>query len=295
MAWSCTLDTGGLGDEAPPVAKGEVPQKAGDAICDLYFKCGCEDLDTNPYTSEDQCAADIAAGVRAQVDEGEAAELEYDAQCAGRIIEGLEDVVCGTATEQGLDGLIALGEKLQCKLFFGEAEAGESCSELQLSDGDSCVRDATCVDGTCEAIEVPPEPGDACDPQTQLCSGGAYCLDVDQVGSNTCEILPGKSETCLGVGDVCGEGFTCKQTTKTCTEAPANGEQCASTPFPCAVGLYCHPSNKCIALPPVGEACADVEPGAPRCAVGLTCEEDVCVRESALVCSLGPAIFTPLP
>lgn len=299
VAVACSLDTGGLGDEAPPVVKGEVAEKSGTDICGLYFRCSCDDLDQNPYTSEEQCANAVEAGVQAQVDEGDAADLEYDAACAGQILEALDGLGCDLPSEQGVGGLVGLVEDLQCKIFFGDDEVGENCTSLQLSDGDSCVRDAWCNDGLCEAIEAPPGPGDDCIPQTQewneLCSGGSYCIDADQTGDHVCEVLPGKSDTCLGVADLCAEGYTCKQTTKTCTEAPETGEQCASTLFECAQGLYCHSSDKCVALPPVGEACADVPDGAPSCASGLTCEAGVCVREAPVVCGVGPVIFQPLP
>jgi hypothetical protein len=295
VAVSCTLDTGGLGDEAPPVVKGEVAEKTGEDVCSWYFQCACEEEDDDPFTSEEQCANAVEANVQAQVDEADEAELEYDPACAGKSLEAMKGVGCDSATEQGIHGLVALGEDLQCKLFFGDDEIGDSCTSMQLSDGDSCVRDAWCNDGVCEALEAPPAAGDECEGPLDLCSDGAYCVDAEDAGAYSCEILPGKSETCLGVYDLCDVGYTCKQTTKTCTQAPEKGEQCASTPFACAEGLYCHSSDKCVTLPPLGEPCADVPQGAANCAEGLVCEQDVCVREAAIVCGLGPAIYLPLP
>ena len=287
---ACGLDTTGQGGEAPPVAKSEFPDKAAETVCGWFYQCNCDELDGSPFTSEDQCNAELGGDFQAAVDEGDDAELIYSAKCAGEVLEFLDELGCSRSSELGVSGIVKLTEALDCKLFYGEKEAGASCTSLDMSSGDTCVEDAWCDEGTCKAITQVPGPGDSCE-SGDLCSGGAWCVDVEGTGSFACEVLPAEGDTCLGVLDMCDEGLSCEQTTKECEEAPDAGSQCASTPlWQCADGLYCGPTNLCTALPPGGEACADTQFGL-RCDEGLICEEGTCVAEDPLACGIGPVIF----
>jgi hypothetical protein len=285
---ACTLDTGGLGDEVPPVSEGDVAEKGGETACNWYYKCNCDQLAGNQYTSEEQCADTIAAALQAAVDEATDAELSYDAQCAGEALAALEELECTSQSELDVETAVELLETLDCKWFYGEDQSGGGCTALMLSAGDSCVQGARCVGGTCEDVDVAPRPDEDCDGNGDICAGGAVCIDVDEDGQDTCTVLPAEGETCMGQADLCGLGLTCDQLDKTCEIAPSGGEQCSSTPSACAEGFYCHESGSCAALPPIGEACVD---GPQQCEAGARCDNGTCATEDPLTCAFGPAVF----
>lgn len=285
---ACTLDTGGLGDEVPPVSEGDVAEKAGETACDWYYRCSCDDLPNNQYTSEDQCADAIAAGLQAAIDEANDVDLTYDGKCAGRALAALEELECTTLTELIFGPDSDVLEPYDCKWFYGEDAVGSSCTELQLSAGDSCVPEARCEAGTCQEIELPIAPGESCDPEMPNCSGDALCLDIEGGGQWACTELPEEGQTCLGQQDLCDDGLTCDQVDKLCEVAPGAGKQCASGSSACAEGFYCHDSGTCAALPPAGEPCAA---SLPQCELGAMCDAGTCVAEDALTCNLGPNVF----
>lgn len=272
---------GGAGGCSDDIDREEAAGVVAGTVCSNYFGCGCEEFNDS-FTSAEQCRAEQEGEYQRAIDEGEAAGLIYDGDCVERLVDELDDLGCTTLSGIETGDLVRLLESQQCKLFYGERTGGQSCDELELSDGDDCVRDHQCDDGICKRIEPVPGPGEPCDIQyISPCTGDAVCVDLDEDGENRCEQLPAAGETCLGIADLCSAGTYCDQGSKTCTQAPAAGEACAPGILDqnrCSEGTTCD-DGTCVALPTGGESCVQ-----GRCAEGFTCAGGTCAAEAPLVC-----------
>lgn len=276
----CKADTGGGGDG---LAKDEAAEKFSEEVCASYYACDCTDFPPDIFTSEENCQAELEANILADIDTADAADLKYDEECAGRLLEWVDDLDCLSGSSIDLEDLGDFSAGLDCKVFYGDDEPGDSCERLD-DNSDSCVQDAHCENGTCVADESLPDPGDSCETAFfSLCTGGSICIDIDGGQDHKCEILPKSGDTCLGTLDLCSEGLTCDQSSKKCVTAPGAGEECAMAVIDdCAEDLYCNASNECTALPTGGENCSD--PG-NACADGFACNGmGVCETEQPLVC-----------
>jgi hypothetical protein len=275
---SCGADTKGQGNAVP---EDEAPERYSVDLCKLYYECGCEEfLAPWPFSSEEQCQNALEADAIGALDEGNAADLTYDGQCVADALALYDDLGCDALSDLPFDEILEVIYRVDCKLFYGGDEPGDACESLVESNGDSCVKEARCVDGTCEAAETAPGIGEECQ-DNEVCRDGAFCLDIDEDGTSVCEDLPGGGETCLGTGDWCDLGHACDQESKECAPAPAEGESCAPGPlWPCAEGLTCS-ADVCEPLPGGGEACA---PQWPQCAPGLTCSGGRCQTDPPVVC-----------
>lgn len=273
---ACKADTDSGGSGIP---KDDAPETFARELCAAYYDCECDDTRPNPpFTSQENCEAEIEAQLQSDFDRADDAELFYDSSCATQALEYFRNLDCRLAEEATLEDLSVLFYGINCKVLFGTDEIGESCELLNGNADDTCVQDAYCDKGTC--VAYPPSPGDDCDPALSLCMDGGFCIDKSGGSDNVCEVLPGQGELCLGTLDLCGPELACNQDDKTCQPAPAEGDACAQGAVtPCSNGLHCE-ADMCVANPGAGEACMQT----PGCAFGLTCEAGTCVTDSALTC-----------
>lgn len=103
------------------------------------------------------------------------------------------------------------------------------------------------------------------------CRGGLECLFVDP--GWMCGPTPGEGAWC---DDECAEGLYCAYPRRECTRWREAGEACGG-PLRCADGLACV-AEVCRPAPGEGEPCEGT------CALGYECVEEVCVRESPMIC-----------
>lgn len=279
------------GDGSSSVSEDDAPDVISTQACKLYFDCSCNDFfDPQFFTSEEACKTELEGILIGAVDQGQMAELTYDADCVGEVFDLYNDLSCTTPDGLDLEDLAALTEQSNCKVYYGDREEGQSC-ETTLEIGDDCVQGALCENGTCvsDPTTTLPDPGEECDTQfLSLCDGGAICLDVDGDGPepSVCTVLPGSGETCFGALDLCGEGLACNQADKACEPAPGEGEPCADVVLDrCGANLVCN-QDVCVALPTLGEPCVN-----NQCADGFACENDQCVESAALSCGYAPGIL----
>ncbi len=278
-AAGCSADTGGQGSGIP---KEDAPEKFSALLCDAYYTCECDDVvDPSPFTSEENCKAEIEAEALADIDTADADGLTYDEQCAADVLAFIDGLDCTAVGDLDLEGLATIIEGIGCKVFYGTDDVGDPCENLG-NDSDSCVQGALCENGTCAEIEQLPDPGDDCEGGFELCSEGAICIDIDGGQDHVCELLPPLGQTCLGTSDLCDIGLACDQSSKKCAAAPGDGEECAPPALSaCAEGLYCD-SDTCTELPGGGEPCS--MPG-NQCGEGFTCQAGTCVTDPPIVCA----------
>ena len=272
----CKAETGGGGSGIP---KDEAPEEFAELVCGAYYSCDCTDHNNNPpFTSEDNCKAEIEANALADIDTADDADLIYDEACARVTYDFLDDLDCDTWSGLTLDQLTTLLAGFDCKIWHGTDEPGDNCEWLD-TNADSCVETATCQNGTCVESSKK-DPGDDCG-QGDVCTGGSICTDISGGNDNKCELLPKTGETCLGMADLCDIGLTCNQTDKVCEVAPAAGETCAPPGISvCAEDLYCD-MDTCTDLPTGGEACTP----ANQCAPGFGCRAGQCETEAPIICT----------
>lgn len=276
---ACKADTDSGGSGIP---KNEAPETFAKELCAAYYECQCDDdLNNSPFTSQENCEAEIEAAIQADVDRADEADLFYDSTCARDALDFFEGLGCTALGDLSLAELSEVTGGIGCKAFYGTDEVGEACESI--NNDDTCVQGATCEQGTCAAIDALPEPGEACSPAFSLCAEGALCIDIEGGTNNTCEILPDIGETCLGTADICALGLACDQAEKTCALAPGDGEACAPPAISqCGDDLYCD-TDTCAPQPTGGEACMPF-PG-PGCGEGFTCTNNTCVVEPAIICT----------
>lgn len=283
LAGACK-DDGGTG----PVAEDDAPQRVAAAVCDAWASCMCQDFAAfaDRFDSDADCRTEIAEGLQDDLDAGNEAMLTYHGACIGLSIDAVARVDCSTLFEVLLDDeLIMASEDLQaCKLFYGEGEAGDACTEPDGGPGDSCGSDLVCNAGTCAIRESAGAEGEDCEGLGQGdCRDGLVCLDVDGDGQDTCTDLPLAGETCLGTGDLCDIEAYCDQADKTCRALPAAGADCA--PFASVLGATCTTGSLCVddvceLAPAPGEACMGV------CQLGASCSNGTCAKDPPLICQI---------
>lgn len=277
VAFSCTSpDTSGDGSGVP---KDEAPEKFAQVLCAAYYSCDCTDHNADPpFSSEENCLLTIEAEAQSDIDAADEEELIYDKECAEQLLDFFDDLDCDTLSALSFEQLAIVAAGLECKVFHGTDDPGDSCESLSTMS-DTCVEDALCTNGIC--VESPRKgPGDACS-QGDVCTEGSICIDISGGNDNTCELLPDLGDTCLGAADLCNVGLTCDQETKACAVAPGSGEDCAAAYFDvCAEGLYCD-ADVCTELPGGGEQCTQ----RGDCADGFECRAGTCQTAAPMICA----------
>lgn len=289
--WGAVMMALGLGAIAAGACKDDegisaqdAPDAIANAACDWFYACECEELDDPPYSSPENCRLEIAGDIQSAIDEGNEAELVYEPRCARLLLDAIDTVGCASLGELILDPDL-LGEAQaigDCKLFHGDRAGGQSCSELEHSNGDDCLPELTCIDEVCRSVANNLSVGEPCEGGDNRCASGLICLDINGGNDPVCEDLPEGGQTCKGTLDLCARQFYCEQSSKTCTPLPGAGEPCA--PFPnylqarCADNTVCD-QDMCEPAPTGGEACL------VTCAQGFVCDEFVCKVAPAVACS----------
>jgi hypothetical protein len=293
-----------------PIEREKVAIDISEVVCEAYASCTCP-LDA--IESADECATAIQPSLERAIVEAEQYGLHYFDRCLGKTQKLMEALGCGAefdATDENLQKLQF--EASVCKLFAGEAQRGDPCTNVGgvalTSLGDTCAHDLVCGGGIC--ISWPDSRGDICE-GIGVCPPQLACTDPDADGVRTCE-KPGESgDECnphdFGAG--CGPDLFCSETGRTCVDLPSTGmpcvdgtcasgnacvgDVCAALPGTgqqcpqgiCAEGLQCNPtSGTCASLPTAGQNCLG---GFGGCAIGLVCASNgVCEAAPAFVCSV---------
>lgn len=270
-------DDGGGGSSVGPVPEDEAPQTAVSVICTQFEGCGCDP----PNAAPDGCEASIDEQVRQAQGDAVAAGLEYDGDCMGRYLSARQDLECRTGDDLTLEQLVQLARQTECKVFYGTAEPGQPCVEID-DLGDSCARNAVCYESLCVAITAPAALGEECNPALELsaCTSGAFCVDIDLDQQPTCVKIPAAGDPCLTALQLCDDGLACQD--GTCVVAPGEGEAChMGGGNPCASGLGCNLETfVCETLPQGGEDCTFY------CADGFDCLGGRCVAQEPTICDV---------
>lgn len=249
----------------------KVDERFAEAWCDYRSECG-------EFPDRDTCMEvtfrDQATYLQAAVDAGRVVYHRARARRCVRAIKGLEclrsedvDAAIGEACAGIFEGQVAPE---------GPCMLNEECvGELSRCGFDPNCGDACCP-GTCRYIDGPMEIGEPCT-ATSTCVRGATC---DQ---GTCVALPGPGEPCAG--SLCAAGSACSYDTFTCAERRPVGSACAFDQE-CVASAYCAPDNTCTAMVDTGEFCDDdrgcIRPGdtceygscRPPAAPGEPCTDD---------------------
>lgn len=280
LSTSCGDGDGGASGpiDGDPVPPDDAPDAAASTFCTAWVDCDCADY-SDQFMTAAECDAAIEADVAAQIEAGEAAGLEYDAECFGDLLAAYESIECRSIADVIDDVEAFVDLYATCKPFHGDDAAGEPCTEPEDVSGDSCAQGLACEDGVCRSRVLVDEGAD-CMPG-DICASGSYCVPVETADAYVCTALPGLGSTCLGVLDLCDAETYCDQGTKNCIALPAIGQACAATggifQNRCAGDGVCE-DETCVAPPAAGEPCTD------RCASGSSCVDDVCRVEPPLIC-----------
>jgi hypothetical protein len=272
LASACSEDGG-------TISAADTPSTWAEALCDGYYRCGC-DADSQRFSSRADCEAEFTAWLQEDIDQGEAAGLMFDESCSGDYVDSLAELGCSTLTDLTYAGTLATYTSL-CKLFYGTKAPGESCETVDL--GDDCNLDGRCQNGLCVGASATGGEGVACS-DTSQCLPGLLCINLDSGGlqNGTCERLPAVGDTCLGAIDLCNFEAYCDQRTKTCAALPSDGSECSPSTSAlgsrCDRNSVCGTDNVCAPAPQGGEPCV------LKCADGFACEAGRCVVQQPLVC-----------
>jgi hypothetical protein len=240
------------------------------------------------------CTDSLAAQYENDRMQAEAAGLEYDADCASRQVDWIDEVGCAIQA----DDLIATAScALNCPLWHGYAGPGENCSVVA-NRATTCAAGLDCVGGICMDIcaNWRLAEGALCydpvNPPTGVCVSGTHC-DINN--TNRCIPTPGRGEPCPN--NVCMEGDWCDTSVlpeAICTAVGGVGaacdddDACETAPYPgigescsgeCAGDLYCQ-SGTCTVKQALGQSCDFNLP----CSEGLVCNGNVCEVGQPLVC-----------
>lgn len=274
------------GDDGPisgqPVPEDDAPDRVPATACSAFVDCGCDDFVDSPFADEHACQDAIRTGLEAGIDEGENAGLTYDAQCVGDVLAAFGEIGCKSLTEIASDADALERLDLRCKFFYGDDVAGAPCTELTMTNGDSCQQGLECRDNVCR-VDAAIAEGQPCDPGDS-CVNGTVCTSLEINGASTCMSLPEIGGTCLGALDLCDLDGYCDQASKHCAALPAAGSPCS--PNPSVLGRRCNDdatcdNEMCVAAPAAGEPCTGV------CQSGSSCVANVCQIERPFACAIG--------
>jgi hypothetical protein len=273
-------DSGTL--EGEPVPVEDAPERVPDRSCAAFIDCGCNDFVDSPFDDADACEDAVRSALEDDLDEGEAAGLTYDAQCVGDILAAFSAIECRSLSEIAADADLVDRLDIGCKLFYGDAEAGAPCAELDDSNGDSCKPGLRCMGKVCR-VDQDIAAGQPCAP-SDACEYGTLCISLEIDGETTCMDLPSVGVTCLGTADLCDIDGYCDQASKLCAALPAAGSECS--PQPGVLGRRCDADatctdEMCVAAPKAGEPCDDA------CQSGSSCVANVCQIERPFACAVG--------
>lgn len=270
-------------DSGGAVGATDAPAAVAKALCGDYFSCEC-DRDDQTFSSREDCELKVATTVQGVIDDGKAAELTYDDSCVSKLTALVSALDCRAAGDIGFDvNLFKLNQSYtDCKLFYGTAKPGESCSAAPRDAGDSCVRGSSCDAGICSGVVTYAGQGATCE-STGDCTAGLLCVNINGDNSLTCESLPNVGATCLGTEDLCTTTAVCDQSSKKCVALPKVGQPCAARANVvlrrCQQGAVCE-QDTCVAAPGAGEACI------VECQEGFKCEGSRCVAAESASCGL---------
>jgi hypothetical protein len=256
-----------------------------DAICGRASECACDSFAAQ-HSSETQCRANQTERFDRVITASQECGYSYDAQCAGRWVEALNDLGCGQYDE--LDGPDGLRELVGCKIYTITPSEDYGCNPYPNLLGDACPSDefyqfasggdqpqSTCLPFSRGSA------GDACMGGSQIdpCKPGLTCID------STCVAKPGEGEAC-DHWTLCAEGLVCDQHSQLCLHGLPEGASCGATSPSCALDHFCHEDGSCRALPQLGENCHIDEFG-PRCAEGFECAADLsCWNNRPTICNV---------
>lgn len=218
-------------------------ERVAEAWCDYHVTCG-------EYPDRDTCMeASFRDGgdayLQAAVD---ADRVVYHRARARRCVRAIKGLEC--LKNESIDA--AIGDACD-GIFEGQVAPEEPCmiNEECMGGLSRCGFDPTCADaccpGACRYIDGPMDIGEPCN-ATITCVRGATC---DQ---GTCVALPGPGEPCDG--SLCAAGSGCSYDTFTCVERGPVGAACVFDEE-CVTSAYCALNNTCTAMVDTDEPCDD--------------------------------------
>jgi MYXO-CTERM domain-containing protein len=213
-------DSNGCTDDA--CTSGECVNTPNTAACDDGLFCTQTDVCSagSCMGSGDPCAGqNCSEGLDACVDCTSPADCDDANPCTDDLCSGGE---CSYATNTAAcdDGLFCtMNDQCDMGVCGGSGDAcasGQICDEVgnacldcdedsDCDDGAECTSD-TCVDGTCEHVNV--TFGTPCQNDGEFCSGPEQCA----------------SGVCQSLGDPCGVGTMCNEVANTCDEPDEPGD-----------------------------------------------------------------------
>jgi hypothetical protein len=269
--------------------------------CAQLAKCNCGI--GNDQEAQQACVDSFSQNLDSTANAADAAGLEYDADCAARQVEWIDEVGCAIQAD---DLLLEANCALNCPLYHGYVGPGEDC-QVVAPRASNCAAGLECVNGICEDIcnnwrlAEGATCFDSINPPTGTCVSGTHC---DVGDTNRCIPTPARGEPCPG--NVCMEGDWCNQTAgpegvcealgavgapclqasacetgycvdDRCAPYPGIGEPCTGE---CAEDLFCQ-SGSCTVKQSLGQSC---DFGLP-CSEGLVCDGGMCTQGQPLACS----------
>lgn len=272
---SLALVTGCASDSRSSSPDGEVPvedfvDEVAQGFCRQYTDCECAAVEGSAFAGEEHCLMEARSAYAGILSSGRDAGLTFDRQCFASSATQFKDLGCSSDRR-------ALGELVSCKVHHGTRTTGEPCSRYDNAEGDDCLPDLTCADGSCIVTRQRYPLGGACDPQHPACELPGVCVDPEADGTNTCVPLPAEGEACLF--GRCRDGLRC-DSEEVCREAGGVGAECGVAMSECDPCLTCDDaSSTCRARSPaaVGESChidAQCQPGTSCVEVaGFSCSD----------------------
>jgi hypothetical protein len=222
---ACGKSAGDVGSDAAPLSKDDFAASYAQAVCENMAGC-CE---------SEQAAFD-ASHCKKVAKSFWQNELDAEAVLPGRIYDAQAAGAClKVLREQALCGALGWVNAEICgKIYAGNLDQGEAC-----------VSDAQCKEGSCAGASGQGDAG--------TCSKEVRPTTPHGHKGDACDIS-------------CPEGNVCDQLT-----VPAGTGQSSVACF-AADGLYCSDAHKCEPFSHEGEACVD----ARECATGLGCIQGAC-------------------
>ncbi len=287
-------------EEGGKVSLEDAPGVSASLVCDALYSCECA-AQMAIYGSLASCESSVEAFAQGLLDAGVAEGYTYNETCIAELGDAYATIGCLAIDEVSYEVATdasfadAYANYAECKLFYGDGEAGENCTVftyMQQPYGDSCVADLACNAGKCRNGNIYGDggEGESCELATQNCTSGLACVPLETLTDTRCADLPGPGGTCLGIANACDSNSYCDQVSKKCTSLPGPGDACApmGNPFAfdarCRYGSFCtggsNDPGTCVALPDAGEPCE-----ASTCAPGNYCDNNVCSPSPAAVCS----------
>ena len=181
-------------------------------------------------------------------------------------IQTLRVNACGVRPMESARGLFKLNEKLVTKCLADLKSTG-------------CTREGGYLGNACfGAVEPAAATGGKCDTDQHCRDPNDRCIGVGC--DRTCQAAGASGQPCrpagAGVGS-CNAGLTCDANGQ-CSRGGATGADCSGA-IPCDPDNFCDAAtDKCLALPPVGQPCRF---GFPQCVEAAYCGAATCTARLA--------------